>query len=87
MGSSPTSGNSEDLSQYDPGCWTGRKTPTFDFAEYFSQFCAGLVQFSLNKVLQMLLKDNWFNILLKQGWIQSVVDKDLNDKIFHKFSI
>ena len=31
MGSSPTSGNSEDLSQYDPGCWTGRKTPTLTF--------------------------------------------------------
>ena len=56
-------------------------------SEYFSQFCAGLVQFSLNKVLLMLLKDNWLNILLKQGWIQSVVDKDLNDKILLKFPI
>ena len=26
-------------------------------SEYFSQFCAGLVQFSLNKVLLMLLKE------------------------------
>ena len=56
-------------------------------SEYFSQFYAGLVQFSLNKVLLMLLKDKWLNTLLKQGWIQSVVDKDLNDKILLKLPI
>ena len=28
MGSSPTSDNTEDLSQYDPGCLTGCKNPT-----------------------------------------------------------
>ena len=27
VGSSPTSDNAENLSQYDSGCWTGHKTP------------------------------------------------------------
>ena len=31
VGSSPTSGSAEDLSQYDPGCRTGHKTPKFIF--------------------------------------------------------
>ena len=28
VGSSPTTDNAEDLSQYDPGCLTGHKTPS-----------------------------------------------------------
>ena len=33
MGSTPTSGSAEDLSQYDPGCWTGCKTLTLTFTK------------------------------------------------------
>ena len=37
MISTPTSGNAEDLSQYDPGCWTGRKTPTLNLTVQFQE--------------------------------------------------
>ena len=32
VGSIPTIGNAKDLSQYDPGSWAGRKTPTMTLA-------------------------------------------------------
>ena len=38
VGLTPTSHNAEDQSQYDPGCWTGCKTPTLNFGNIYLKF-------------------------------------------------
>ena len=41
VGLTPTSNNAKDLSQYDPGCWKGRKTTTLTLSNLLWLYCNG----------------------------------------------
>ena len=43
-----TSDNAEDLSQYDPGCWTGCKTPTLTLLTLLSRHCVGHITMGID---------------------------------------